>query len=91
MSPIAPETAVPELNLEANSFSTATGETPKNSAGQHPMFYEFKPEETVRAAHGPPYAAKPGRLKPPCGCYRGGPHRQSRHRATATVSARLLG
>lgn len=52
MLPVAHETAVPELNLEANSFSTATGETPKNSAGQHPMFYEFKPEETVRAAHG---------------------------------------
>ena len=52
MFPIAPGTAVPELNREANSFSTTTGETPKNSAGQRPMFYEFKPEETVRAAHG---------------------------------------
>ena len=52
MSPTAPETAAPELNPEANSFSTATGETPKNSAGQRPMFYEFKPEETERAAHG---------------------------------------
>ncbi|WP_400191469.1 urocanate hydratase [Hymenobacter sp. B81] len=37
----------PELNLEATSQSSATG---KNA--QRPMFYEYKPAETVKAQHG---------------------------------------
>ncbi|GAB2955850.1 urocanate hydratase [Hymenobacter coalescens] len=37
----------PELNLEANSKSSATG---KNA--QRPMYYEYKPAETVKAQHG---------------------------------------
>lgn len=46
-----PDTASPELNLEANSFAQATG-TKFRGDGKRPMFYEFKPEETVKAAHG---------------------------------------
>ena len=46
-----PETVPPELNLEANSFAQASG-TKFRGDGQRPMFYEFKPEETVKAAHG---------------------------------------
>ena len=53
MSSILPTTA--ELNLEANSLSSfgeLTGASPAPEAGTRPMFYEFKPEETVRAQHG---------------------------------------
>ena len=46
------ETATPEFNLEANSFSTTPGAVPQKPNGQCPMFYEFKPEETVKAQHG---------------------------------------
>jgi urocanate hydratase len=45
------ETATPELNLEANSLSQANGTTPK-ADGKRPMFYEFKPEQTIKAQHG---------------------------------------
>ncbi|WP_230688277.1 urocanate hydratase [Hymenobacter jeongseonensis] len=50
-STIPTETTTPELNLEANSLSQATG-TKFRGNTKRPMFYEFKPEETVRAAHG---------------------------------------
>ncbi|SFP98979.1 urocanate hydratase [Hymenobacter arizonensis] len=50
-SSIPTETATPELNLEANSLAQATGTKFKGNA-KRPMFYEFKPEETVKAAHG---------------------------------------
>ncbi|HEX8505363.1 MAG TPA: hypothetical protein VF630_08350 [Hymenobacter sp.] len=49
MHPSTPDAA--ELNLEANSISSAPS-TPKRNNGQRPMFYEFKPEETVKAARG---------------------------------------
>ncbi|WP_426061416.1 urocanate hydratase [Hymenobacter sp. B1770] len=49
--PTPTETATPKLNLEATSISSAPN-LPKPAAGKRPMFYEFKPEETVRAAHG---------------------------------------
>ena len=52
MHSASPETATPELNLEANSLSTATGAPLRQVPGQRPMFYEFKPEQTVKAAHG---------------------------------------
>ena len=45
-------TATPELNLEANSLSTANGSPAPAPASQRPMYYEFKPQETVKAAHG---------------------------------------
>ena len=41
-----------EFNLEANSCSTASGGATPKPAGMRPMFYEFKPEETIKAAHG---------------------------------------
>ena len=47
------ETVTPEFNLEANSFSTTLGAVPQKPNGQRPMFYEFKPKETVKAQHGP--------------------------------------
>ncbi|RAK69433.1 urocanate hydratase [Hymenobacter edaphi] len=43
----------PELNLEATSKSSATG---KNA--QRPMYYEYKPTETVKAQHGPTLRCK---------------------------------
>ncbi len=49
MHSTTPETA--ELNLEANSISSAPNPS-KQADGQRPMFFEFKPSETVRAAHG---------------------------------------
>ncbi|MBH8569689.1 urocanate hydratase [Hymenobacter negativus] len=49
---MTPTTQTPELNLEANSLSTATGAAPQKHDGKRPMFYEFKPEETVKAKHG---------------------------------------
>jgi urocanate hydratase len=49
--PTPAETTTPELNLEATSQSQAAGTKFRGNA-KRPMFYEFKPEETVRAAHG---------------------------------------
>ena len=37
------ETATPEFNLEANSFSTTLGAVPQKPYGQRLMFCEFKP------------------------------------------------
>ena len=37
------ETVTPELNVEANSFSTTLGAVPQKPYGQRPVFYEFKP------------------------------------------------
>ena len=48
MTTIPTQTA--ELNLEATSLSSPA--TPPAVPGQRPMYYEFKPEETVKAAHG---------------------------------------
>ena len=45
---MTPETATPELNLEANSLSTVS----QKHDGKRPMFYELKPTETVKAKHG---------------------------------------
>ncbi|MCC2545411.1 urocanate hydratase [Hymenobacter sp. BT175] len=43
----------PELNLEANSQSDkATTNTASRNSGGRPMYYEYKPEETVKAKHG---------------------------------------
>ncbi|MCB2407932.1 urocanate hydratase [Hymenobacter lucidus] len=46
----------PELNLEANSQSDKTPapvvSAPKTNGPGRPMYYEYKPEETVRAMHG---------------------------------------
>ncbi|MFC7669214.1 hypothetical protein ACFQT0_19035 [Hymenobacter humi] len=50
MTPTPSQTA--ELNLEANSLSTATGAAPSKPDGKRPMYHEFKPTEIVRAAHG---------------------------------------
>ena len=49
---MTPTTQTPERNLAANSRSTATGAAPQKPNGKRPMFYEFKPEETIKAAHG---------------------------------------
>ena len=52
MSSLAPTEAItPELNLETNSHAQATGTKFRGNA-KRPMFYEFKPEETVKAQHG---------------------------------------
>ncbi|WP_081867939.1 urocanate hydratase [Hymenobacter sp. IS2118] len=50
-SPSLTHPSAPELNLEANSLSQ-TSSTKLRDNAKRPMFYEFKPEETVRAAHG---------------------------------------
>ena len=52
--PLATQT--PELSLEANFLSLDSpslhGNGPNGEVKQRPMFYEFKPEEIVKAAHG---------------------------------------
>ena len=58
---MTPTTQTPERNLAANSRSTAAGAAPQKPDGKRPMFYEFKPKETIKAAHGTPEKAE--RLK----------------------------
>ncbi|TGE29239.1 urocanate hydratase [Hymenobacter metallicola] len=46
-------TDTPELNLEATSQSDKTAATPtKPAPGKRPMYYEFKPEQPIKAQHG---------------------------------------
>src|SRR5690349_4561822 len=42
----------PELNLEANSQSGIPQPAPNAAAAARPMYYEYKPKETVKAHHG---------------------------------------
>ncbi|PJJ59849.1 urocanate hydratase [Hymenobacter chitinivorans] len=56
MSQPASTTAAPELNLEATSVSDAANQPAKPT--QRPMYYEYKPEQTVKAQHGPELRCK---------------------------------
>ncbi|UOQ50866.1 urocanate hydratase [Hymenobacter cellulosivorans] len=47
-------TDTPELNLEATSVSDEANQQPAT----RPMYYEYKPEETVKAQHGPELRCK---------------------------------
>ena len=56
VSTASPTAAAVELSLEANSlFAGAAAPKP---ACPRPMFYEFKPAEPVKAAHGPTLRCK---------------------------------